>query len=233
MATHQSSIFNPKGKNMHYLISFSKLTFISLLTASVVAGCGGAVNAHIGGTITGLASGGTVGLTNTANGDTLSVPFNSNDNSFEFSQTVAVNGLYNVTVSTQPTGQVCSVANGIGTVSSSGGDVTNISITCMAGSGSTVPVTASVSGLALGAQLILQGNSVGTLTITGTSVTAAGGMLTQTFPTQLAPGAFYNVTIQSGSPPQCQILGNSGSGSIAVPVSGSNPSPPSPVLVDC
>jgi len=41
-----------------------------------------------------------------------------------------VNITYNVTISVQPSGQQCTVANGSGTISGTGANVTDISITC-------------------------------------------------------------------------------------------------------
>ena len=76
----------------------------------------------IGGTVSGLS--GTVGLENNG-GDPLSVSANG---TFTFDSPLAQGASYSVTVTTEPTGQVCSVANGSGVVGS--GNVTNVSVTC-------------------------------------------------------------------------------------------------------
>ena len=194
----------------------------------VVSGCGGASSAKIGGTVTGLASGNSVGLTNNGT-DTLTYIFSSASNSFTFNQSVGAGDAYNVTVTTQPTGQVCSVANGSGTVSSPATDITNVSVTCTVGTGTNVALTASIAGLPAGTQLVLTDfYAAGTLTVTGTTA-SAGGTVSQNFPTSLAPGSIYNVSItaQPGGGHSCTILNSSGAGT--VPVSGN----PSPVAVSC
>lgn len=209
-------------------MKFLKITSLLLVVAAAVSGCGGSTNATIGGTISGLASGNSVGLTNTNNGDTLIYTFNSSSNTFTFSKSVDSGSSYNVTVSTQPTNQTCSVVNGSGTVNSSGDNVTNIEITCTAGSGTSVPLTASVAGLALGANVVLTDIAAGSLIVTGTSTTATGGTLSQNFPTSLLPGAVYFTTITTQPLDQtCIILNTSNSGT--VPSTGN----PSPVAVSC
>ncbi|MEZ5486610.1 MAG: Ig-like domain-containing protein [Steroidobacteraceae bacterium] len=82
----------------------------------------------IGGTVTGLAAGGTVVLQNNA-GDDLSV---AADGAFTFATPLAGGAAYAVTVLTQPTvpgpGQTCVVAMGAGTVGAA--DVTSVTVTC-------------------------------------------------------------------------------------------------------
>jgi len=198
-----------------------------IVTAVAVAGCGGATNAQIGGTVVGLGSGSSVGLTNNGT-DTITYTFSSSGNTFTFNKSVGAGSAYDVTVTTQPTGQVCAVTSGSGTVSSSGAAVTNVLVTCTAGSGTAVPLTASVAGLASGAQLVLTDSAAGVLTVTGNAVTAAGGTVSLNYPTSLAPNAIYNSTITTQPSAQtCVILNTSGSGT--VPSTGS----PSPVAVAC
>jgi len=85
----------------------------------------------IGGSITGLTADGLILKNN--GGDDISVA--SGSTSFSFTTQVANGGEYSVTVSTQPTGLSCSVANASGTVSSA--DVTDVAITCSAASVNT------------------------------------------------------------------------------------------------
>ena len=85
----------------------------------------------IGGTVSGLS--GTVELQNNA-GDNLSV---SADGSFTFGTSLNSGAVYAAIVITQPIGQTCSVANGSGTVLSS--NVTDISVSCVSGSDTTLP----------------------------------------------------------------------------------------------
>src|SRR5580658_535216 len=76
----------------------------------------------IGGTVTGLA--GTVVLQDNSS-DTLSV---SNNGSFTFATLLTTGNVYNVTVETNPIGQICAVTHGSGTVASA--NVTSVAITC-------------------------------------------------------------------------------------------------------
>jgi hypothetical protein len=82
----------------------------------------------VGGTVSGLSSGAVVLQDN--GGDNLSVAANG---SFTFATLLAAGATYNVTVLTNPTGQTCTVANGVGTVGSA--NITNVAVTCSAGSG--------------------------------------------------------------------------------------------------
>ena len=81
----------------------------------------------VGGSVSGLS--GTVVLQDNG-GDNLSVSANG---SFTFATQLAGGAAYSVTVKTNPTGQSCSVANGSGTVGSA--NVTNVAVTCTAGTG--------------------------------------------------------------------------------------------------
>lgn len=107
---------------------------------SVVVNCSGA---HIvGGTISGLS--GTVVLANNGN-DTVTT---SNNGSFAFSKPISSGSLYNVTVSTQPQSQTCTVSGGTGTVGA--GDITNVAVSCAVDYGTLGPATSSsfdVSGV--------------------------------------------------------------------------------------
>ncbi len=209
-------------------MKFFKITSLVLVVAASVAGCGGAVNATIGGTIVGLASGSTIGLTNTSNGDVITYTFSSSSNTFTFDKSVGANDSYNVTVSTPPANQTCSVTNGNGTVDSSGSSITNIEVVCTAGTGTAVPLTASVAGLNSGAVLVLTDPAAGVLTVTGNATTAAGGTITVNFPNSLQPGAVYNSSVTSVSGGQtCSFLSATNQGT--VPATGN----PSPEAVSC
>jgi len=208
-------------------MKFLKVASLVLVIAAVVSACGGSKNATIGGTISGLASGSSVGLTNTSNGDAITYAFTTSGNTFTFDKSVSSGSSYNVTVTTQPTGQTCSVTNGSGTVDSTGDSVTNIQVTCTAGSGTAVPLSASIVGLASGATLVLTDVSAGTLTVLGTAASASG-TITQNFPTSLLPGSVYSTTITTQPSGQtCTILNTSGAGTI--PTTGN----PSPEAISC
>ncbi|MGY4830527.1 hypothetical protein ACVNIS_18295 [Sphaerotilaceae bacterium SBD11-9] len=82
-----------------------------------------AVSSSLSGTVSGLNPGTSVTLINGST--TLPVAANG---SFAFPGTMANNTAYNVTVSVQPAGQTCTVANGAGTFIT--GTATNITVTC-------------------------------------------------------------------------------------------------------
>ena len=156
----------------------------------------------VGGTVTGLAPGDTVVLTDNG-GDALTL---SSNGMFEFAQPVASGGAYGVTVVTQPGGgdggvaQTCTVGQGMGTVTTS--DVTSVVVTC---TDEPFLVGGTVAGLAGGATLLLQDNGGDNL-----FVTTNGSFV---FPTPVAPGATFTVTApgQPISPAQtCTVGGGTG-----------------------
>jgi len=130
----------------------------------------------IGGTVSGLTGTG-LQLQNNG-GNTLSVTKNG---TFTFSTKLVGGSAYDVTVSTQPTGQTCTPSKNTGTVGSS--NVTTVVITCTS---PTYSIGGTVSGLT-GTGLQLQDNGGNTL-----SVTANGSF---TFSTQLPSGSTYDVTV--------------------------------------
>ena len=77
----------------------------------------------VGGNVSGLTGSGLALQNNGA--DTLSIAANG---SFTFATELEDASAYSVTVSTQPTGQTCSVANGSGTIAAA--DVSNVAVTC-------------------------------------------------------------------------------------------------------
>src|SRR5262249_34368379 len=144
----------------------------------------------IGGTVLGLV--GTVLLENNASDD-LSISANG---VFAFPATITEDGLYNITVLTQPAGQTCTVANGAGAVSKA--NVTNVIVTCAANAFS---VGGTVSGLS--GNLVLQvnhGNNLG--------ISASGPFA---FATPVADGSKYNVTVLTQPAGQsCSVTGGTG-----------------------
>lgn len=151
----------------------------------------------VGGSVSGLTGSGLV-LQNNGAGD-LAV---SADGSFAFTSMLADGTSYNVTVLSQPSsqssnpGQICTVANGSGTIA--GGNVTNIAVTCAAG---TFAVGGAVTGLS-GSGLVLQNNGGDDLAI------AADGSFR--FAVPVAAGAAYSVTVgtQPGNPSQTCTIAN-------------------------
>jgi hypothetical protein len=128
----------------------------------------------VGGTITGLK--GTVILQNNG-GDNLN---RGADGAFTFTTPVPYKGSYNVTVKTQPNGQVCRVTNGSGIMGTA--NVTDIVVTCE----DKRSIGGTAAGLS-GSSVVLQNNGGDNLTV------AAAG--TFKFAIPLAAGATYNVTV--------------------------------------
>jgi len=195
---------------------------LSFLLLAALTGCGGAVNAKIGGTVSGLSGGTSMVLVNNGT-DALTISTNGN---FTFDQSVAAKDAYNVTVQTQPSGETCTVTGAAGTVSSSGNNVTNIQVNCVTGSTSTSAVSVSVSGLALNNVVVLLDNGKDALAVTGTLTTAGLGSLVQLFPTPLPINANYSVSVSIQPTNQtCTVTNGIGQ----IPSSGSAPA----VLVTC
>lgn len=93
--------------------------------SSVIVTC--STNSYtIGGTLSGLASGAQISLDNNG-GDPLTLNANG---TFTFGTSVAYGGVYDVTVATAPSGQVCGVSNASGTNVFS--NITNVSVACSA-----------------------------------------------------------------------------------------------------
>ena len=137
---------------------------------------------------------GTVVLQNNG-GDDLTVDA---DGAFTFSTALADGSTYNVTVKTQPADQTCTASGNTGTIA--GADVTDVTVTC---SVNTYTVGGTVSGLASGTYVVLQDNGGDDLTVT------QDGQFT--FPTALADGSPYNVTVKAQPPDQtCTASGNTG-----------------------
>ena len=141
----------------------------------------------VGGTISGLTSGGLV-LTNN-NSDNLAVAANSP--TFTFGTRLATGHAFAVTVLIPPTSpaQTCTVANGSGTIGAA--NVTNIAVTCTT---NTYTVGGTISGLT-GSGLVMQNNGGSNLTVTAAATTF-------TFANPLSSGAAFAVTVltQPGSP---------------------------------
>lgn len=134
----------------------------------------------VGGSVSGLAG---AGLVLQLNGDgDLQV---SGDGTFTFETQLASGSQYRVNVAAQPSNptQVCTVASGAGTIGST--NVTNVRVTCAS-------TTFSVGGTVIGLQgsgLVLQNNGADDL--------AVGDNGLFTFPSELASGASYNVTVRT------------------------------------
>jgi hypothetical protein len=158
-----------------------------------LAACGGSL-ATIGGTVNGLDAGASVVLQNNDT-DNLTVTTNG---PFSFTTTVAGDGAFDVTVLTQPAGQTCSVADGIGLVDTESDPVSNVAVTCA----TSASVGGTVSGLNAGTSVTLSNAGVA-LPI------AVNGAFA--FPGVLAAGTSYDVTVTTQPAGQvCSVLNPSG-----------------------
>ncbi len=149
----------------------------------------------IGGTVSGLANGAQVTLD-----DNGASPLTLRANGvFTFATPVVEQGSYNVTLGTQPVGQTCTVSNGSGTHVNI--NVANVAVTCSA---DAYTIGGTVSGLAGSTQVTLDNNGSDALTLT------ANGAFT--FPTPIAYGGAYAVTIDTQPIGQfCAVTNDTGS----------------------
>jgi hypothetical protein len=153
-------------------------------------------NYTIGGTISGLTGNGLVLRNNGV--DNLALNPNSAVSTFTFNTAIANGSPYSVAVYTQPTGQICSVTNGSGTVA--GVNITNIQISCA--DVPTYTIGGTVSGLT-GSGLVLQNNGGNNRTI------SSDGAFN--FSTGLVNGSSYNVTVLTQPSGQtCSVTYGSG-----------------------
>lgn len=187
----------PSGPAQTCAVSKSRGTIETSNVTSVVVSCNTS-DFTIGGTVTGLGGSGLV----LSNNGTDEVTLDENGR-FEFPTGLPSGASYHVTIARQPTNpaQTCSISGGSGVVHSS--NVTDVAVAC-ATQGFTVG--GRVSGLE-GSGLVLQNNGADNLEI------ASNGRFT--FPTPLARGTPYNVTV-AGQPrgPQQRCDVEHGSGSI-------------------
>jgi len=151
----------------------------------------------VGGTVVGYGSSSALVLeTNTQSIAMQQQSISSNGN-FAFSQFLITGDSYNVTIVTQPTGQTCTVTNGSGTIS--GADITNIGVSCY----DLYTLGGTVSNLAVSESLVLQNNLS-----TSVNIYSDGEF---SFPTQLAAGDSYSVTVQTQPATQtCSVLNGIG-----------------------
>jgi hypothetical protein len=132
----------------------------------------------LSGSLSGLTGGMQVTLENNS-ADPLTLSANG---PFTFPIPVAEFGSYNVTVSSEPVGQTCTVTNFQGTQVTR--NVSNITVSC---STNTYTVGGSVSGLGTGQQVTLDDNGGDPLTVTGNGAFV--------FTTSLTYGSAYTVTV--------------------------------------
>ena len=111
------------------------MRLLSVVFALVLVACEAGSNSStttttytVGGTISGLASGNSVELDLLVAGTHAAFDNVDKDGLFRFAERLGTNDVYEVRVSTQPSGQTCTVENGAGTINIS--NVSNIVVTC-------------------------------------------------------------------------------------------------------
>ncbi|HSY28582.1 MAG TPA: hypothetical protein VK832_13830, partial [Burkholderiaceae bacterium] len=163
-----------------------------LLTCAIallLTSCGGAINATIGGTVTGL-SGNSNFVLQDNGGDNLTV---SSNGTFTFATQIEAGSTYDVAVLTEPViasgtlagqsaGESCVVENGIGTVEQSIGNVDSITVVCNVNYSASNSIIFLVSGLPNGATVVLTNAGSTPVTITGTTAAT----VSYSFPPQAA-----------------------------------------------
>jgi len=191
--------------NSHYVhMKYLKFALMQVIIVTLLSGCGGTFEGTIGGTVSGLAGGTSVTLLN--NG-TDSLTINANGN-FTFANTLSAGAAYNVTVSTQPISQTCTVTNGAGSISNfNSSNVTNVAVNCTINISLNNYVSGNVTGLGAGKTVTLLNNGTDTYT------SSSNGIFL--FPTPLTPGSNYLVTVSVQPSGQTCTVSN-GSGQVGV-----------------
>lgn len=157
--------------------------------------CSEAVYA-LGGKVSGLLPGQVVSITDGSNPVPLVLSANGR---YTFPIGVAFQASFNVTVSAQPSGGVCTVINGSG--HNVHADVTDVDVICTP---EQYFVSGTVTGLAPGEQVTLQNNGANDLTLTANQ--------NFTFSTPIASGASYLVSVGTQPFPEtCTVINGSGS----------------------
>ncbi len=152
----------------------------------------------VGGTLGGVV--GSVVLRNNG-GDNLTLSANG---SFAFATPVSHGAGYNVTVGTQPSGQVCTVTSGSAVATA---NVTNVAVTCASNPSNARTIGGTVGGLV--GTVVLRNNGGNDL-----SLSANGSF---SFSATVANGAPYNVTVLSQPATQtCAVANGSGTASANV-----------------
>ena len=153
----------------------------------------------VSGTVSGLGAGKQLILQNNLSDPTTI----SASGGFKFNTNVPLNGSYSVTVSSQPTGQMCTVSNGTG--SGVAGNISNVQVTC---SDNSYSIGGTLSGLRPGLQVTLLNNGANS-----TIVPTNGSFI---FSTSIAHGSSYAVTVGTQPTGQsCTVANGSGSGVVS------------------
>ena len=152
------------------------MRLLSVVFALVLVSCGGGSGSGdkpdktVGGTISGLASGNSVELDLLVTGAHAAFDNVNRDGSFQFAENLSTGDGYEVRVSTQPSGQTCTVENGAGTINIT--SVSNIVVTCANPRLSFVYATNELTGTIATYAI---DSSTGTLSVVGSPVSTGTG----------------------------------------------------------
>jgi hypothetical protein len=178
-----------------YLIRFGEFmknlylrSCMALLCAASLAACGGSGNLQLGGTVTGLTKTG-LALTNN-NGAPFAIAPRTGISAFSFAfpDLVGTDSNYNVEISAQPSGAVCTISNGKGRAT---GNVSSVRVACVT---NAYTLSGTVTGLEPGSGLV-----------NGNDSTTVQDDLSFVFPTKVADGATYGIVAQG-----CTVTGGVG-----------------------
>lgn len=196
------------------MLRFARINLGSIvLLALALSGCGGSDKKQppppppppatftVGGTVSGLNANSSVVLQNNG-GNTLTVSGNSN---FTFAAALTSGSSYSVSVSTQPTGQTCTVANGQGQNLSA--NVSAVAVTCTINS---YTVSGTVSGLSANGTVVLQNNGGKNVSRSGDGAFA--------FAAEATHGDAYRVTVLTQPADQTCTVGGNGAGTATADV---------------
>jgi hypothetical protein len=128
-----------------------------------------------------------------------------------------------VTVSTQPSGEYCSVENQIGIIEENIGNVSSVVVNCVSSVSSSDDVNGTVNGLAAGKTLTLTNNGVDSLAITSTGAAVQPWAFSQALPI----GTGYQVAISAQPSGQTCTIASGATGTI------SDTAPIVPVVINC
>lgn len=184
----------------------SSLLFLLVGFLIVLAACGGGSMSTGHGSTTYTVSAAVSGLNNGASvvlGDSLGDALTFTGNTTQaFATAYASGASYSVSITTQPTGETCTLgSNSSGTISAN----VTVQVTCTTVVVANYTLSAAVTGLVSGAQLVLQDNQNDQLTFTSNT--------TQNFTNTYSSGSSYSVSIVSQPAGEVCTLSN-GSGTI-------------------
>ncbi len=210
--------FTAQNYNTNYLVATSQPTgqvcvvsngsgTVTAYVTNVVVTCNNTYT--ISGSISGLSASGLVLSLSGTQGTGLVAPTSdtaspaSGSTSYTFSQPMVSGNTYAVSISTQPAGFNCALANQTGTISTS--NVSNVNVTCSSISSSS---SSSATGPALNANIILGAPTTSTISMKlftpdqSGSVSVSYGTATGSYSTTTAPA-----NLVAGTPLQLNISG--------------------------